>query len=274
MKRYPILPIAIIATLWLCSPGRAEDKPAPGPLSPDEMAQATEYVIPPAADIFGRLGKVSKAQWQKVAAQIAKEDLQGGTGKSASKAAKAISLGVRVADAFIAVQAEDEQLLRKLADVIEKLGADLNVSAPIQTRGKEARRLVEEKKWVQAGTMLANMRGEVINELQKGNDKDSVVLASLGGWLRGLDVVSATLAEQYDAEATKVLRDPALIKYLKLQVEGLSAEAKAQPFVKGFLEKADEIQRLVNFPTDGTMKKEDLVTLSQTSSQLVKSAKM
>jgi hypothetical protein len=273
MKHLTIPIFTAVALLCLPVASRAEEKTKPGPLTAEEASKATEYFIPPAADVFSRLSKVSNVNWGEVAAKISQEDLQGGTAEGATKATKAIYLGLRVADAFIAVQAKDDKLLRQIADVIEKLGADLNVSEPIQKRGKEMRRLVEENKWVQAGTMLATMRGEVISDLKQGKDNDSVVLATMAGWIRGLDVVSDALARQYDAEATKVLRDPELLSYLKKEAEGLSAKTKEQPFVQAFLAKADEMQKLVAIPKEGTMSKENLTTLSQLTNQVVTSVK-
>jgi hypothetical protein len=266
--------IAALTITMVCAGGsKAEEKPTSGPLTPEEMATVTQYVIPPAQDIFSRLAQASKIDWKKIAAKIAKEDLQAGTKAGVPKATKAINLGFRVADAFIAVQAQDDKLLGELADVLKNLGADLKVSEPIQKRGEEARQLVKDKSWMAAGSMLATMRDEVIQGLKEKKDKDSVVLASLAGWLRGLEIVSDNLAGQYDAEGTKVLRDTALIKYLKTEVETLGAESKEHPFAKAFLAKADQIQGIVSFPKEGTMPKEDVATLSQLVSQIIASTK-
>jgi hypothetical protein len=265
--------IAFAVTILCAAGSKAEEKPSPGPLTPEEMASVTQYVIPPAADIFNRLGKASKIDWKKIAAKIAKEDLQAGTTKGLPNATKAINLGFRVADSFIAVQAQDDKLLGKLADVLKNLGTDLKVSESIQKRGEEARQLVKDKKWMAAGSTLATMRDEVIAGLKEKENKDSVVLASLAGWLRGLQIVSDNLAEQYNADGTKALRDTALIKYLKTEVETLGTESKEHPFAKAFLAKADQIQGIVSFSKDGTMSKEDIATLSQLVGQIIASAK-
>jgi nucleotide-binding universal stress UspA family protein len=258
--------------LLIASPARGEEKSPPGPLSADEMSAATDYIIPPAADVFNRLSRAAAADWKKTASSISEQDLQQGTDRSAPKPVKAFNLGRRVADAFIALQAEDSALLRKLADVIEKLGADLNASDPILNRGKEARRLVEDKKWVQAGAVLATMRSEVIQELAENKDRDSVVLATLGGWLRGLQVVSSALAERYDADASKVLRDPMLIQHLQEQVNALGPEAKGQPFVTAFMAKAEEIKNLVSFDKEAAMSEEAVAKLAQISNGIMQSS--
>jgi hypothetical protein len=47
--------------------------------------------------------------------------------------------------------------------------------------------------------------------MQSNRDQDLVILVSLGGWIRGTQVVSGSVMKNYDETAARVLRQPALV---------------------------------------------------------------
>ena len=46
--------------------------------------------------------------------------------------------------------------------------------------------------------------------MEDQNDQELVILVTLGGWIRGTQVVSAWIADNYTPESAKLLRQPAL----------------------------------------------------------------
>src|SRR6266545_2045495 len=46
--------------------------------------------------------------------------------------------------------------------------------------------------------------------MQSHRDQDLIILVSIGGWIRGTQVVSAAVMQNYDERAAKGLRQPAL----------------------------------------------------------------
>lgn len=265
MKRIVCAPL--FAALLVALPASAAVTPGK-PLDPKETKADENYILPPPEEVFSALKSASKVDFAKVASSFAK-DPNTGKSKFSADAAKAANLGMRVADAFIAVQAKDSQALRRASDVIEVLSLELSADLSMKNKIAVANKLADEGKWTELRTILEAVRVDVLNELKANKDKDSVALATVGGWLRGLDIATMALSDSYDAEATKLMRQPMLVAYLKRQLEGLGAKAKAAPFVAKLIGQMDGIAKLTDIPDGKTMSKEDLQKLNKISSELV-----
>lgn len=258
---------ALLAAAPAFAAGVEKDKPLPAA----EMKADENYILPPPEEVFNALRSVSKVDFAKLSASFAK-DPNTGKSKFSSDAAKAANLGMRVADAFIAVQAKDAQALRRASDVIEVLSLELSADLSLKNKIAVANKLAEDGKWSELRTILEAVRVDVLAELKANKDKDSVALATVGGWLRGLNIASMALADNYDADATKLMRQPMLVAYLKRQLEGLGGKAKGSAFVTKMISQMDAIAKLTDIPDGKTMSKEDLQKLSQISGELVSAA--
>lgn len=237
-------------------------------LDPKETKADENYILPPPEEVFAALKSASKVDFAKVSATFAK-DANTGKSKFASDAAKAANLGMRVADAFIAVAAKDAQALRRASDVIEVLSLELSADLSLKSKIAVANKLADEGKWTELRTILEAVRVDVLGELKANKDKDSVALATVGGWVRGLDIATMALGMNYDAEATKLMRQPMLVAYLKRQLEGLGAKAKGAPFVAKMIGQMDAIAKLTDIPDGKTMSKDDLQKLNKITTELV-----
>jgi hypothetical protein len=71
---------------------------------------------------------------------------------------------------------------------------------------------------------------------------------SLGGWIRGTQVVSGAILENYDEGSAKVLRQPALVGFMQSKIEEISPELRGETLVKDVSEQLTGIQKLVSFP--------------------------
>ncbi len=266
MKRISFIPLLALAALAAAPAVLAADPPKP--LSPTEVAGAEAYILPPPEEVFMALRSVTKIDFAKVADGFGK-DPSTANSKFTNEAAKAANLGMRVADAFVAVQAKDAKALRRASDVIEVLALELSADLSIKNKIAVANKLAEEGKWTELRTILESVRVDVLEELKKNKDKESVSLATVGGWMRGLSVATSALTETYDAEATKLLRQPLLVNYLKKQLEALGPKAKATTFVTKMIGQMDEIAKLTDIKEGKTMSKEDVMKLKQISGDLV-----
>jgi hypothetical protein len=86
--------------------------------------------------------------------------------------------------------------------------------------------------------------------MQSHSDQDLVILVSLGGWIRGTQVVSGAIAQNYDERSAKVLRQPALVKFMQSKINEISPELRGEPLVKDVSEELPGIEKLVSFPAD------------------------
>src|SRR5207248_7364142 len=95
---------------------------------------------------------------------------------------------------------------------------------------------------------LEATQNEVKSSMQSHSDQDLIILVSLGGWVRGTQVVSAAILENYDEGSAKVLRQPALIGLMQSKISEISPELREQPLVKDVSQQLKGIQKLVSFP--------------------------
>ena len=84
--------------------------------------------------------------------------------------------------------------------------------------------------------------------MQSHADQDLVILVTLGGWIRGTQVVTGAIMQDYDERSAKVLRQPALVRFMQSKIDAISPELRGEPLVKDVSEQLGEIQKLVSFP--------------------------
>ncbi|MGZ4983866.1 MAG: hypothetical protein ACXV9Q_07180, partial [Chthoniobacterales bacterium] len=98
-------------------------------------------------------------------------------------------------------------------------------------------------------------------------DQDFIILVSLGGWIRGTQVVSGSLLANYNEASAKVLRQPALVSYIQTKIKDVSPELQKDPLVKSVSDQLSEIQKLVTF--SGTPTAEEVRKLNEAVTKLM-----
>lgn len=248
-------------------PEKSESKSKPV-LTPQEKAAAdNNYLIPSPSDILSALGTSARLDWNTVSAEIGKSGAATKDSYS-DDSLKALNFGVNVADAFVAVLAKDKEQFQQSREIVAKLATELSADKTLDEKSQQAKKLVEDGKWRELGNLLEEIRFGTLKDLET-KDKDSFILASLGGWLRGLDLVTAALAKNYDAEATKVLRQPGLVDYLEKQVNQLQGRSKDQKEVQMVKSKMGDIKTLCTFDKKATLPQEKIEKLHGITSGLI-----
>lgn len=261
---WPMLPRLGIAAALLaaCSWAIAAN---PVPLTPDELGKAIKsdtLTIPTPGELFAALTKPGTPNW---AGQY-----RGPIPMTYSNRAQiALNLGGLIADGFVAVEAQDGQQVKNIGTDIIKLAKALGVSENVLSRGKSINEFAENDEWSALQEELEATQNEVKASMESNRDQDFVILVSLGGWIRGTQVVSGSVLENYNEASAKVLRQPALLGYIQAKVNDISPELQAEPLVKTVREKLSEIQKLVTFSRSGTPTAEEVRKLNDAVTRLM-----
>src|SRR5437899_7499536 len=165
-----------------------------------------------------------------------------------NRAQIALNLGGLIADGFIAVEAKDSQQVKNIGSDIIKLAKALGVSENLLKRGNSINEFAENNEWDTLQEELEATQNEVKSSMQSHNDQDLVILVSVGGWVRGTQVVSAAIMQNYDERSAKVLRQPALVSFIHSKINAISPGLRAEPLVKDVNEQLVGIEKLVSFP--------------------------
>jgi hypothetical protein len=234
-------------------------------LTPDQLAKAVKsdtLTIPTPGELFAALTKPGKPNW---ASQYRPPIPM----TYSNRAQIALNLGGLIADGFIAVEAEDSQQVKNIGTDIIKLAKALGVSENVLSRGKSINEFAENSEWSALQEELEATQNEVKTSMQSNHDQDFVILVSLGGWIRGTQVVSGSILQEYNEAAAKVLRQPALVTYIQAKVKEMSPELQKEPLVKSVSDQLSDIQKLVTFPNGGTPTAEDVRKLHGAVSKLM-----
>src|SRR5213079_3503800 len=181
-----------------------------GRLPADELAKAVRsdsISIPTPAELFAALEKPGKTNWSS--------QYRGPMPMTyRNRAQIALNLGGLIADGFIAVEAKDSQQVKNIGSDIIKLAKALGVSEHLLGRGKSINEFAENSEWDTLQEELEATQNEVKSSMQSHADQDLVILVTLGGWIRGTQVVTGSIIKNYNESAAKVLRQPALVHFM------------------------------------------------------------
>jgi hypothetical protein len=212
-------------------------------LPPDQLAKAIKtdaMTIPTPGELFAALEKPGKPDWAGQYRTPIPMTYR-------NRAQIALNLGGLIADGFIAVEAQDSQQVKNIGTDIIKLAKALGVSENVLSRGNSINEFAENSEWDTLQEELEATQNEVKASMQSHSDQDLVILVSLGGWIRGTQVVSGSVIKNYDEQSAKVLRQPAVVNFIHSKLNGLAEELRNEPLVKSVNEQLGEIEKLVAF---------------------------
>jgi hypothetical protein len=227
-------------------------------LSAEEMAKAIKsdaITIPTPGELFAALAKPGKIDWQGQYRGPIPVTYR-------NRAQIALNLGGLIADGFIAVQAQDSQQVKNIGADIIKLAKALGVSENILGRSNSISEFAENNDWDSLQEELEATQNEVKNSMQSHQDQDLVILVSLGGWIRGTQVVTGAIVKNYNERAAKVLRQPALLNFIRSKIDDISPNLRDEPLVKEVSSQLGGIEKLVSFPSREAPTVEDVRRLN------------
>ncbi len=232
--------VALAFLLGCCAVIGAE----PARLPADQLAKAVRndsITIPTPGELFAALEKPGKPNWVG--------QMRGPISTSYKNRAQiALNLGSLIADGFIAVEAKDSQQVKNIGTDIIKMAKALGVSENVLSRGNSINEFAENDEWDALQEELEATQNEVKLSMQSHRDQDLIILVSVGGWIRGTQVVSAAVMQNYDERAAKVLRQPALVNFIESKMNDISPDVRDEPLIKEVSGQLPGIEKLVTFP--------------------------
>src|SRR5213080_4164656 len=240
MIRLAKLGVLALGAVVFAATGATDTARLPG----DQLQKAVRsdsISIPTPGELFAALGKSEKTNWSGQYRGPMPVTYR-------NRAQIALNLGGLIADGFIAVQAKDSQQVKNIGSDIVKLAKALGVSEHLLSRGKSINEFAENDEWDVLQEELEATQNEVKSSMQTHSDQDLVILVSVGGWVRGTQVVSSAILQNYDERSAKVLRQPALVGLIQSKIGEISPQLRGEPLVKNVSQQLTGIEKLVSFP--------------------------
>lgn len=187
-----------------------------------------------------------------------------------------ILFGIRMVDGFFAVQCEDANALRKVADDLRVMGRKLGGSEEDLQRAETIPRLAESGQWVKVVTELSFLREDVLRILKSDRYTTKRDLVLLGGWSQTARYVCPAVVEVVKREPQRygrfssILREPLVVAETIAGLRKLNVQGEQRGYLMKGLEFLNFAFGVVDIPPREPVKSlDDLDKLADMSSAFV-----
>ncbi len=229
---------ALTAALAMTSLRAETSAPEQIDLSSFPAAAVQDVVVPVPSEIFNVLDKLGSPNW--------KGELRDSLGKnSGNRAQVALLLGTVIAEGFIAVEAEDSERVKQIGRDVLELSAAVGVQKAVVARSKAIVDKAEARDWTGTRRELDGALQDVRGAMIELNDDDLAQLVSLGGWIRGTEVLTSIVQKDYKRDRAELLHQPELLNYFERRLDNLSPRLRKSELVTQLRAMLAEIRPLI-----------------------------
>src|SRR5256714_7345172 len=209
-KQFKVAAMAV-AGLTICAHGA----PAPQRIDVKQLSKKVETVVVPLPnEIFGALNKLGSVNWREY---VRTEKSNNFT----ERPRIALLLGTVIADGFIAVQAEDAPAVKEIGQRVLALAKGIGVGNSITPHAKAITEAADKRNWVSVRQELDRTQNSVQQAMNEVHDEKLSQLVSLGGWLRGTEVLTAVVNKRYSEDGAELLHQPDLVHYFETRLQAI-----------------------------------------------------
>jgi hypothetical protein len=209
--RHLKLTVALVWGLALCAHGTQ----APQHINTNQLSTTVEDVVVPLSnEIFGALNKLGAVNW--------KEHVRSDEEPNFTERPRiALLLGTVIADGFIAVQAEDATAVKDIGQRVLALAKGIGVGNSITPHAKAIIDAADKRNWANVRQELDRTQNSVQQAMNEVHDEKLSQLVSLGGWLRGTEVLTSVVKQRFSNDGAELLHQPDLLSYFQKRLQGM-----------------------------------------------------
>ena len=179
-----------------------------------QYTKVEDVVVPLPNEIFGALNKLGQVNWR--------EYVRTNKGSNFTERPRiALLLGTVIADGFIAVQAEDAPAVKDIGQRVQKLAQAIGVERSITQHAKAITEWADKKRWENVRQELDRTQNSVQQAMNEVHDEKLSQLVSLGGWLRGTEVLTAVVTRNFTQDGAELLHQPDLLMHFQTQLNAM-----------------------------------------------------
>lgn len=173
-----------------------------------------QVVVPLPNEVFGALNKLGGVNW--------KEYVRNDKSSNFTERPRiALLLGTVIADGFIAVQAEDAPAVKDIGQRVLSLAKGIGVGNSITPHAKAITEAADKRNWVDVRQELDRTQNSVQQAMNEVHDEKLSHLVSLGGWLRGTEVLTAVVDKRFSPDGAELLHQPDLLVYFQDRLKAM-----------------------------------------------------
>jgi hypothetical protein len=231
-----------------------ESAPAQIDLRRFPATQLDEVVVPLPSEVFNVLDKLGSPNWRN-------ELRDPVVGTRGERAQIALLLGSIVAEGFVAVEAADKERVKEVGRGVLELARAIGVEKTVLTRTNSIVTRANNGDWGAVRHELDGALRDVKNAMIELKDSQLAHLVSLGGWIRGTEVLTSVIDKSYSEDGADLLNQPDLLKYFQQRIAGMPSRMRNNQLVNKIEKGLDEISPLINQKiTPGSVKRINEIT--------------
>lgn len=173
-----------------------------------------DVVVPLPNEVFGALNKLGPVNWKEFVRTEKGSNFQ-------ERPRIALLLGTVIADGFIAVQAEDAPAVKDIGQRVLALAKGIGVGNSIIPHAKAIIEAADKRKWDSVRQELDRTQNSVQQAMNEVQDQKLSQLVSLGGWLRGTQVLTSVVGKHFTSQGAELLHQPDLLAYFDQKLTGM-----------------------------------------------------
>lgn len=233
-----LLPLAAVAQKKEKAPKESEDME-----HIREELGVNEFTAPSIDLVFEELGTLGTIPFDKVWRDLPDSPPQ-------DRSQLALASGGVIADGFLAVTAQKQSRIEPVGRVLLKLAKGLGVGDHVTKHSRSILEKAARQNWDGVKKELVRAQADVEAAMLGLKDEELAHLVALGGWLRGLEMTSTVVVEDYSAERARRLVQPELMDYFLDRVETLNPTFKATKLGTTLEKNMKEIKAITTKPVD------------------------
>jgi hypothetical protein len=212
---------------------------APQQIDVKQLSKRVEDVVVPLPnEIFGALNKLGTVNW--------KEHVRSDKGNNFTERPRiALLLGTVIADGFIAVQAEDAPTVKDIGQRVMALAKGIGVGNSITPHAKAIIEAADKRRWENVRQELDRTQNSVQQAMNEVQDQKLSELVSLGGWLRGTQVLTSVVSKKFSQEGAELLHQPDLVDHFQAKLQSMPPNDSV-PVLHQIQEALKEVKPLIS----------------------------
>ncbi len=222
-----------------------------------------EVIVPVPSEVFSALDRLGDPDWK---AQVTRNERPAFTDRTDV----ALLLGATVADGFIAVQAEDRKTVENVGRDVLALATALGLREDVLKHCQAIDDAAKGAKWEAVRTELDATQATVKDKMESLRDGALAECVSVGGWLRGTEVITSVISKAFSKDRAELLYQPDLADYFNDALEEMLTKSKNPAKLKSI---ADGLARLREIMQSGdeNLSENSVNEMHRISAELVKS---
>ena len=222
-----------------------------------------EVIVPVPSEVFSALDRLGNPDWK---AQVTRSERPAFTDRTDV----ALLLGSTVADGFIAVQAEDKKTVENVGRDVLALATALGVREDVLKHCQAIDDAAKASNWDTVRMELDATQATVKTKMDSLRDGALAECVSVGGWLRGTEVITSVIGKSFSKDRAELLYQPDLADYFNDALEEMLTKAKNPAKLKSI---ADGLARLREIMQTGdeNLSADSVNEMHRITAELVKS---